>query len=121
MRDALELLAEFLEHRARQHVQFLVGSVEQEQTDRALAQIERSLQLDSRHAKTLLNQGIIRAFGKQDLKGAAESWEKVLAVAPGTQEAQHAQQGLDGIRSAHGAGAGAGGSGAGTAGGSGGR
>jgi tetratricopeptide (TPR) repeat protein len=93
----------------------------QEQTDRALAQIDRSLQLDGRHAKTLLNQGIIRAWGKQDLKGAAESWEKVLAVAPDTEEARLAQQGLDGIRSAHGTATGAGGSSAGTAGGSGGR
>ena len=30
------------------------------------------------HAKTLLNIGIVRAFGKQDLKGAAEAWQKVL-------------------------------------------
>jgi tetratricopeptide (TPR) repeat protein len=72
------------------------------QPDRALTQIDRSLGLDGKHAKTLLNQGIIRAWGKQDLKGAAESWERVLAVAPGSEEARLAQQGLDGIRSAHG-------------------
>jgi tetratricopeptide (TPR) repeat protein len=76
------------------------------QTDRALVQIDRSLGLDAKHPKTLLNQGIIRAWGKQDLKGAAESWERVLAVAPGTEEARLAQQGLDGIRSAHGGAAG---------------
>ena len=91
-----------------------------QQTDRALAQIDRSLALDSGHPKTLLNQGIIRAWGKQDLKGAAESWERVLAVAPNTEEARLAQQGLDGIRSAHGASTGTGsgaGSGAGSSGG----
>ena len=48
----------------------------------ALAQIDHSLALDPKHLKTLLNQGIVRAFGKQDLAGAVESWEKVVAIAP---------------------------------------
>ena len=69
--------------------------------DRALAQFERSLGVDPRHAKTLLNMGIVRAFGKQDLKGAAEVWQKVLAVAPSSEEARAARQALDGLRSAH--------------------
>jgi tetratricopeptide (TPR) repeat protein len=71
------------------------------QVDRSLAQLDHSLQIDPRHAKTLLNQGIVLAFGKQDLKGAAASWEKVVALAPGTPEAQKAQQALDGLKSAH--------------------
>jgi tetratricopeptide (TPR) repeat protein len=79
------------------------------QADRALAQIDVSLKIDPNHAKTLLNQGIIRAFGKQDLAGAAESWEKVVKLAPGTPEAQRAQQGLDGMRSGHAAGGSTGG------------
>jgi cytochrome c-type biogenesis protein CcmH/NrfG len=69
--------------------------------DRALAQFERSLSIDPRHAKTLLNIGIVRAFGKQDLQGAADAWQKVLAVAPGSDEARAAQQALDGVKSAH--------------------
>jgi cytochrome c-type biogenesis protein CcmH/NrfG len=69
--------------------------------DKALAQFDRSLQVDPKHAKTLLNMGIVRAFGKQDLKGAAEVWEKVLVVAPGTDEARAARQALDGVKSAH--------------------
>jgi tetratricopeptide (TPR) repeat protein len=71
------------------------------QTDKALAQIDHSLSVDPKHAKTLLNQGIIRAFGKSDLKGAIESWEKVMAVAPGTEEARHAQQALNDLKAAH--------------------
>ncbi|MFI5179740.1 MAG: tetratricopeptide repeat protein [Vicinamibacterales bacterium] len=71
------------------------------QVDRALAQLDYSLSIDSKHAKTLLNQGIVRAFGKQDLVGAAASWEKVVAVAPGSEEAQRAKQALDGLKSAH--------------------
>jgi tetratricopeptide (TPR) repeat protein len=69
--------------------------------DRALAQFDRSLVIDPDHAKTLLNIGIVRAFGKQDLKGAAEVWQKVIVVAPSSEEARAARQALDGVRSAH--------------------
>lgn len=72
-----------------------------DQPDKALAQFDRSLDIDPAHAKTLLNMGIVRAFGKKDLKGAAEVWQKVLAVAPSSEEARAAQQALDGLRSAH--------------------
>lgn len=71
------------------------------QPDRALQQFDESLRIDPKHAKTLLNQGVVRAFGKQDLDGAAASWEKVIAVAPGSVEAQDAKKMLDGLKSAH--------------------
>ena len=72
------------------------------QPDRALAQFDRSLAIDAAHAKTLLNIGIVRAFAKQDLKGAAAVWQKVLQVAPATSdEARAARQARDGVRSAH--------------------
>jgi len=71
------------------------------QPDRALAQFDRSLAIDPGHAKTLLNIGIVRAFGKQDLKGASEAWQKVIVAAPSSEEARAARQALDGIRSAH--------------------
>ncbi len=69
--------------------------------DRALAQFDRSLATDPSHAKTLLNIGIVRAFGKQDMKGAAEVWQRILVVAPSSEEAAAARQALDGLRSAH--------------------
>ena len=59
------------------------------------------LAIDPTHSKTLLNIGVVRAFGKQDLEGAAKAWERVLEVAPNSAEAARAKQGLDGIRSAH--------------------
>ena len=77
------------------------------QPDRALQQFERSLQIDPRHTKTLLNVGVVRAWGKQDLEGAARAWEKVIEVAPNSEEAARAKQGLEGIRAAHPAAAGA--------------
>lgn len=71
------------------------------ESDKALAQFDKSLAVDPAHAKTLLNVGIVRAFGKQDLKGAVEVWQKILAVAPSSEEARAARQALDGVRSAH--------------------
>jgi tetratricopeptide (TPR) repeat protein len=71
--------------------------------DRALTQIDHSLAINRTHAKTLLNQGIILAFGKHDLAGAKASWEKVVATAPGTEEAARARQGLDAIATPAGA------------------
>ena len=67
--------------------------------DRALKQIDHSLSIDARHGKTLLNQGIILAFGKHDLAAAKAAWEKVVQLAPGTEEAARAKQGLDAIAS----------------------
>jgi tetratricopeptide (TPR) repeat protein len=71
------------------------------QPDRAIAQFTHSLSLDARHTKTLLNLGIVRAFGKQDLAGAQQAWEQVVAIAPSSPEAQAAQKGLDGLKAAH--------------------
>jgi tetratricopeptide (TPR) repeat protein len=71
------------------------------QADRALAQFDRSLKLDPKHAKTLLNVGIVKAFGKQDLDGAEAAWKQVLAVAPDSPEGQAAKRALDGLQSAH--------------------
>jgi tetratricopeptide (TPR) repeat protein len=71
------------------------------QPDKALAQFDRSLKLDANHAKTLLNVGIVRAFGKQDLDGATQAWQKVLKVAPDSPEAQAAKRALDTLQSAH--------------------
>jgi tetratricopeptide (TPR) repeat protein len=71
------------------------------QPDRALAQFEKSLAVDPKHTKTLLNQGIVRAFGKQDLESAAKSWEQVIALAPDSPEGRAAKQALDSMKSAH--------------------
>jgi len=74
-------------------------------TDDALKQFENSLKLDSKHAKTLFNKGIVLAFGKRDFDGARQAWQQVVQLAPGTPEAQAAQQGLQGIAASQGRGA----------------
>ena len=72
------------------------------QNDRALAQFDRSLSIDPKHIKTLLNVGIVRAFGKQDLAGAGQAWQRVVEIAPDSPEGQAAKKGLEGIKSASG-------------------
>ena len=69
--------------------------------DRALSQFARSLEVAPAHTKTILNVGIVRAFGKQDLEGAIEAWEEVQRVAPGSPEALAAADAIERIRSAH--------------------
>lgn len=71
------------------------------QPDRALQQFERSLAVDPKHTTTLLNMGIVRAFGKQDLEGAAAVWERLIAMAPDSKEGQAAKQALERLRAAH--------------------
>ena len=71
------------------------------QADKALTQFEHSLKLDPRHAKTLLNVGIVRAFGKQDLDGATQAWQQVIKIAPDTPEGQAAKRALDSLQAAH--------------------
>ena len=71
------------------------------QPDRALKQFEHSLKANPRHTKTLLNMGIVRAFGKQDLNGAAAAWQQVVAIAPDSPEGQTAKKALEGLQNAH--------------------
>jgi len=71
------------------------------QPDKALEQFDRSLKIDPKHAKTLLNLGIVRAFGKQDLDGATKAWQQVIKVAPDSPEGQAAKRALDSLQSAH--------------------
>jgi tetratricopeptide (TPR) repeat protein len=72
------------------------------QPDLALKQLEHSLKVDPKHTKTLLNMGVVRAFGKRDLKGATEAWQRLVEIAPDSPEGRQARQALDTLSSAHG-------------------
>ncbi|HTZ82928.1 MAG TPA: tetratricopeptide repeat protein [Candidatus Acidoferrales bacterium] len=51
--------------------------------DGALAQLEKSLTYDPKHAGTLLNLGLIRWKGKGDTAGAVAAWKQLLKSNPG--------------------------------------
>jgi tetratricopeptide (TPR) repeat protein len=70
-------------------------------SEKALEQLDRSLKLDPKHAKTLLNIGIVKAFGKQDLDGASKAWQQVIELAPDSPEGQAAKRALDTFKSSH--------------------
>lgn len=71
------------------------------QPDRALQQFDHSLAINPRHTKTMLNMGIVRAFGKQDLEGATKAWQQVVDIAPASPEGQAAKRALDAMKNAH--------------------
>jgi len=50
--------------------------------DGAIAQLEKSLMYDPRHAGTLFNLGLIRWKGKGDADGAVDAWKKLLKYNP---------------------------------------
>lgn len=75
--------------------------------DQALAQFERSLSIDPNHTKTMLNKGIVLAFGKQDIRAASNEWKRVVTLAPESAEGQAARKMLEGIATAPHAGEGA--------------
>ena len=79
-----------------------VGYYYLNQPDRALAQFDNRSQIDPKHTKTLLNLGIVRAFGKQDLAGRrAKRGSRSSALAPASPEGQAAKRALDAMRGAH--------------------
>ena len=70
--------------------------------DEALAQFEHSLKISPKHTKTLLNKGIVLAFGKQRSKAAAAEWEKVVdAGARQSGRAGRRSRALEGVAAAH--------------------
>lgn len=50
--------------------------------DGALAQLEKALTYDPKHAGALMNLGLIKWKGKNDVPGAVAAWEKLLKLNP---------------------------------------
>ena len=65
-----------------------------QRTDEAIVELERVTRESPTHSKAWLNLGIVRAFGKQDLEGAAQAWRRVVEISPTSPEAERAAQAL---------------------------
>ncbi len=50
--------------------------------DGALAELNKSLSYDPKHAGTLMNVGIIKWKGKNDVNGAIAAWQTLLKLNP---------------------------------------
>ena len=72
------------------------------QSERAVEAFDRVLAANPDHPRTLLSLGIVKAFGLQDLAGAREAWEQVIAVAPGSRESGAAREVIERLGAAHG-------------------
>jgi cytochrome c-type biogenesis protein CcmH/NrfG len=66
--------------------------------DDAIAQFEKSLAINPTHPQTLFNLGVVKRDGKQDLAGAVQAWETLLASNPAYPERAKVQQVLDQAR-----------------------
>ena len=55
-------------------------------TDGALAQLDKSLTYDPKHAGTLINIGIIKWKGKNDVDGAVAAWQKAIKLTANPQD-----------------------------------
>ena len=75
---------------------YYVGSPE-----RAVEQLERSLEIEPTHAQTLVSLGVVKAFGLEDLDGASAAWQRVLEVAPDGPEAVAAREALSRLQANH--------------------
>lgn len=51
-------------------------------TDRAIAEFNKSLSYEPNKANTLFNLGLVKWRGKMDVSGAVADWEKLLATNP---------------------------------------
>ena len=58
----------------------------------AIAQLEKSLTYDPKHAGTLLNLGLIRWKGKGDAAGAIDAWSRLLKTNPEFKERDMVQK-----------------------------
>ncbi|MEW6367925.1 MAG: tetratricopeptide repeat protein [Acidobacteriota bacterium] len=66
--------------------------------DEAIAQFEQSLAIDRNHAQTLYNMGIVKLHGKNDLRGAIDAWEKLLAAHPDYPKASKLRSQMDDMK-----------------------
>ena len=67
----------------------------------AVATYEETLRLEPEHPASLLGLGRVRLYVQQDIDGGLAMWERLIAVAPSSTEAQSVRDELEALKSAH--------------------
>jgi tetratricopeptide (TPR) repeat protein len=68
------------------------------QFDKALATFQKANNLEPTHAQSLFNMGVVYANDLHKPEEAAKAWNKVLTLAPGSEQAAQARQMLSQIK-----------------------
>lgn len=63
-----------------------------QQYDKALANFQKASKLDPKHLQSLFNQGVVLAYDLNKSDEATKVWNKVIAIAPESQQAAQARQ-----------------------------
>ena len=69
--------------------------------DGAVASFEQTLAIDPNHPPSLLGLGRVKLYLQQDIDGGLAMWQKLMAVAPSSEEARSVRDELDALKSAH--------------------
>ncbi|GMR24072.1 MAG: hypothetical protein BMS9Abin37_2565 [Acidobacteriota bacterium] len=69
--------------------------------DDAVATYEETLRLEPEHPASLLGLGRVRLYVQQDIAGGLAMWERLVAVAPSSMEAQSVRDELEALKAAH--------------------
>ncbi len=59
--------------------------------DKAIANFEKANQIDPNHTQSLYNLGVVYAYDKKDTVRAVQAWKRVIATAPGSEQAAKAR------------------------------
>jgi cytochrome c-type biogenesis protein CcmH/NrfG len=62
--------------------------------DRAVANFQKASELDPQHVQSLYNLGVVYAFDLKDGAKAEAAWNRVIQLAPGSENATQARQAL---------------------------
>lgn len=97
LRGALEIEPRNL--RARTHLALSLLNLGR--LDDAVATYEETLRLEPEHPASLLGLGRVKLYVQQDIAGGLAMWERLVAVAPSSTEAQSVRDELEALQSAH--------------------
>jgi cytochrome c-type biogenesis protein CcmH/NrfG len=70
------------------------------QFDKAIANFEKANRADPKHVQSLFNMGVVYAHDMNQPKKAIDAWNRVIQVAPQSEQAASAKNGIDELKAA---------------------